>query len=168
MRKTLQQTLAFPPTVCFVEIHLSSVGNIRGSVIGIDIFFGGWWATFCMTRKFKHIWPKSQAKIQYSTVYILNLLWLLQILGLRRGKQKGKEIAEKSTDERTKVSLTQPDQHSTSEDTLNHEFYQEEKGDSNGLISSQDLITEEPFNEGTLREDELSDSDSQVLNEGKT
>lgn len=92
----------------------------------------------------------------------------MQILGLRRGKQKGKEIAEKSTDERTKVSLTQPDQHSTSEDTLNHEFYQEEKGDSNGLISSQDLITEEPFNEGTLREDELSDSDSQVLNEGKT
>lgn len=85
-------------------------------------------------------------------------------MGLRRGKQKDKELAEKST----KVSLTQPDKHSISEDTLNHEFYQEEKGDSNGLISSQDLITEEPFNEGTLREDELSDSDSQVLNEGKT
>ena len=89
-------------------------------------------------------------------------------MGLRRGKQKDKELAEKSIDKRTKVSLTQPDKHSISEDTLNHEFYQEEKDDSNGLISSQDLITEEPFNEGTLREDELSDSDSQVLNEGKT
>ena len=40
MRKTLQQTLAFAPTVkCFLEIHLSSVGNIRGSVIGIENFF---------------------------------------------------------------------------------------------------------------------------------
>lgn len=92
----------------------------------------------------------------------------VKILGLRRGKQKDKELAEKSIDERTKVSLTQPDKHSISEDTLNHEFYQEEKGDSNGLISSQHLITEEPFNEGTLGEDEISDSDSQVLNEEKT
>lgn len=92
----------------------------------------------------------------------------VKILGLRRGKQKDKELAEKSIDKRTKVSLTQPEKHSISEDTLNHEFYQEEKGDSNGLISSQDLITEEPFNEGTLGEDELSDSDSQVLNEEKT
>ena len=89
-------------------------------------------------------------------------------MGLRRGKQKDKELAEKSIDKRTKVSLTQPDKHSISEDTLNHEFYQEEKADSNGLISSQHLITEEPFNEGTLGEDEISDSDSQVLNEEKT
>ena len=89
-------------------------------------------------------------------------------MGLRRGKQKDKELAEKSIDERTKVSLTQPDKHSISEDTLSHEFYQEEKADSNGLISSQHLITEEPFNEGTFGEDEISDSDSQVLNEEKT
>lgn len=40
MRKTLQQTLAFALTVkCFLEIYLSSVGNIRGSVIGIENFF---------------------------------------------------------------------------------------------------------------------------------
>lgn len=93
----------------------------------------------------------------------------MQILGLRRGKQKGKELADKGIDKRTKESLTQPDQYSISEDTLNQEFYQEEeKADGNGLISSQDLITEETLNEGTLREDELSDSDLQILNEGKT
>lgn len=82
----------------------------------------------------------------------------VKILGLRRRKKEVRESKQDSSQEQCGIS----------EANLGHEFVKEEdKADGNGLISSQDLITEETLNEETLADSELLDSDLRSLNEGQ-
>ena len=82
----------------------------------------------------------------------------MQILGLRRRKKQLRESKQDSSQEQCGIS----------EANLGHEFVKEgDKADGNGLISPQDLITEETLNEETLADSELLDSDLRSLNEGQ-
>ena len=78
-------------------------------------------------------------------------------MGLRRGKKESKDI---------KKGKNETEQRRTSQTNMDQEFDKIiEKTDEDNLLQSQNLLTEDSFNERTLVDDDLSDSDLPNFNE---
>jgi len=87
-------------------------------------------------------------------------------LGLRRGKKVSKDI-KKGSHEGSQTLQTE--QRRTSQANMDQEFDKIiEKTDEDNLLQSQNLLTEDSFNERTLVDDDLSDSDLPNFNEKQT
>ena len=81
-------------------------------------------------------------------------------MGLRRGKKESKDI---------KKGKKETEQRRTSQTNMDQEFDKIiEKTDEDNLLQSQNLLTEDSFNERTLVDDDLSDSDLPNFNEERT
>jgi len=87
-------------------------------------------------------------------------------LGLRRGKKESKDIKQGSHKE---SQTSQTEQRRTSQTNMDQEFDKIiENTDEDNLLQSENLLTEDSFNERTLVDDDLSDSELPDFNEKQT